>query len=65
MEDQQITDASTADEEDAGLQRGVSIYEARGRAPDDKPGPHTIHTATIETVDNDQAPSLLGVLPPS
>ncbi len=43
----------------------TSIYLARGRSLQGFPDPSTCFTATIETVDDDRASSLLGVLPPS
>lgn len=42
-----------------------SIYEERGRRFLSEVGPDTCMTASMETVDDDRASSLLGVLPPS
>lgn len=44
---------------------GSSIYEQRGRRFVADEGPETCLTASIETVDDDRASSLIGVLPPS
>lgn len=44
---------------------GPSIYEQRGRVFVADEGPETCFTASIETVDDDRASSLIGVLPPS
>lgn len=42
-----------------------SLYRERGRAHVGRRDPETCITATIETVDDDRASSLLGVLAPS
>lgn len=42
-----------------------SLYQSRGRLFVGRRDPETCITATIETVDDDRASSLLGVLPPS
>lgn len=42
-----------------------SLYSTRGRAYVGRRDPETCITATIETVDDDRASSLLGVLAPS
>lgn len=55
-------------EADAGrgtMDEALSLYRARGRFHVGTRDPETCFTATIETVDDDRASSLLGVLAPS
>jgi hypothetical protein len=50
---------------EADDQREVSIYTVRGRAFETAADPSTCMTASVETVDDDRAGSLLGVLAPA